>query len=75
MSESSIDADMIVRAVLDRHPRTIAVFMRRRMHCPGCVMSGLMTLAEAAESYRIDPGELVAELRDAVSADQAGDRA
>ena len=74
-SDSGIDADMIVRAVMDDHPETIAVFMRRGMHCPGCVMSPFMTLAEAAESYRVDAGELVAELRAVIASHQPGDPA
>ena len=72
MSDTLIDPGMFVRAVMDAHPETIGVFMRRRMHCPGCVMSPFMTLAEAAESYRIDADKLVAELRDAISASQFG---
>ena len=75
MSEIPIDADRIVRKVMDEHPETIAVFLRRRMHCPGCVMSPFMTVGEAAESYLVDTHELVAELRDAVTTRQPGDPA
>ena len=49
-------------------PSPTAVFLRRRMHCPGCYMSGFMTLAEAASSYGIAPDDLLAEIR-AVGAD------
>ena len=66
MTEPSIDTGTMVRAVMDDHPETVAVFMRRRMHCPGCVMAPFMTVAEAAASYRIDARELVAELRQAI---------
>ena len=77
MSDSQIDADMSVRAVMDARPATIAVFLRRRMHCPGCFMSGFVTVAEAARSYAIDADELIAELRgetSAISADAAPGR-
>ena len=39
----------IVKQVMDRHPATVSVFVRRRMHCPGCTMSSFMTIREAVE--------------------------
>jgi hybrid cluster-associated redox disulfide protein len=51
-------------------PETLAVFLRNRMHCPGCVMSRFMTLAEAAESHGVDASALLSELEAAVSARQ-----
>jgi hybrid cluster-associated redox disulfide protein len=73
-----IDADSTVRAVMDAWPETVSVFMARRMHCPGCVMSRFMTVGEAATSYRIAPADLVADLRAAASraepAGEPGDR-
>jgi hybrid cluster-associated redox disulfide protein len=73
MPTPPIDADSIVRAVMDAHPETIAVFVKRRMHCPGCVMSPFVTLAEAAASYRIATGALVNDLRAAISLSETGD--
>ena len=68
-----IRADAIVRAVMDAHPGTIRVFVRRRMHCPGCAMAPFITIAEAAASYAVDAAELVADLR-AAAARAAGGR-
>lgn len=61
-----ITPDAMVGAVMEARPQTIAVFLRNRMHCPGCVMARLMTLAEAAESHGVDAGKLLDELRAAV---------
>ncbi|MGF1610753.1 MAG: DUF1858 domain-containing protein [Kiloniellales bacterium] len=74
MSESSIDAESVVGAVLDGYPETVAVFVRRRMLCPGCVMAPFMTLAEVAKSYAVDCDALLDELRAAVLPAAAGDR-
>ena len=63
----SITARSIVSAVLDERPETMAVFLRNRMHCPGCAMARFMTLAEAAASHRLDADALVAELRAAAT--------
>jgi hybrid cluster-associated redox disulfide protein len=67
MSAPLIHADAIVRAVMDAHPATIAVFLRRRMHCPGCAMSSLVTVAEAATSYAIETAGLLDDLRAAAA--------
>ncbi len=65
---SAIAPQSTVAAVMDACPETIAVFVRRRMHCPGCVMSRFMTLAEAAESYGVDASALLAEFEAVVPA-------
>lgn len=74
-----IDADTTVRAVMETWPETVSVFLARRMHCPGCVMSRFMTVGEAAASYRIATADLVGDLRAAASrpetAAQSGDHA
>jgi hybrid cluster-associated redox disulfide protein len=67
---AAIAPESTVAAVMDARPETVAVFVRRRMHCPGCVMSRFMTLAEAAESYGLDASALLAELEAAVPAGQ-----
>ncbi|HEY9539714.1 MAG TPA: DUF1858 domain-containing protein [Kiloniellaceae bacterium] len=64
-----ITADSIVGETMHVHPATTAVFFRRRMHCPGCPMSGLMTVREAAASYGLYVDELIAELRHAATLD------
>jgi hybrid cluster-associated redox disulfide protein len=44
-------------------PATTAVFLRRRMHCPGCHMAAFMTVREAAGTYDIVAEDLLADLR------------
>lgn len=60
---AAITENSFVAAVLSSRPATLAVFLRRGMHCPGCRMAPFMTLAEAAASYGLMVDELVAELR------------
>jgi hybrid cluster-associated redox disulfide protein len=62
---AAITGDSLVAAVLNNRPATLAVFLRRGMHCPGCRMAPFMTLAEAAASYGLVADDLVAELRSA----------
>lgn len=63
MSASSIQADAIIGVMIDAHPETIPVFIRRRMNCAGCVMAPFMTIAEAASNYGVDIDEFIADLR------------
>lgn len=65
MPDQAIRSDATVKDVMDAFPSTVDVFVRRRMHCPGCTMSPFMTVAEAARTYTIDIDLLVNELRDA----------
>ncbi|HMA14475.1 MAG: DUF1858 domain-containing protein [Bacteroidota bacterium] len=60
---SAITADSTVGATMRAFPATTAVFLRRRMHCPGCHMAGFMTVREAAASYGLAADDLLAELR------------
>jgi hybrid cluster-associated redox disulfide protein len=60
-----ITADSIVGEAMRAHPATTAVFLRRRMHCPGCHMAAFMTVREAAANYGLGVDELVAELQHA----------
>lgn len=73
MPVASIDPETIVRRVMDDHPATIAVFIARRMHCPGCAMAPFMTLAEAAASYGVGLDGLIADLEAAVASAAKGE--
>ena len=55
-------ATHLIAEVLERWPPTLAVFLHRRMACPGCAMAPFMTVAEAAACYGVPPAELLAEL-------------
>lgn len=74
MSKRPIERDSTVRTVMEAHPATLAVFLRRRMHCPGCIMAPFMTLEEAAASYGVDASELVTDLRAVIPQEQPGER-
>lgn len=59
--------DTTIAALLDAHPSAADVFVRRRMACVGCDMSRFETIADAARSYGLAPGELLADLRRTVA--------
>lgn len=61
-----IAGDSIVGEILGAFPVTLSVFVKRRMHCPGCRMASFMTVAEAAANYGLDPQELAADLNAAI---------
>lgn len=54
--------DMIVKDLMSRWPQTMAVFLRRRMACPGCLMAPFMTVSEAAAEHGIAADELARDL-------------
>lgn len=62
-----IQTDALVSEVLDRWPETITIFLKHRMACVGCGMSGFETLISAAEIYGLQVDELIAELEASIS--------
>jgi len=69
MSCPTIHLRSSVCAIMEASPATVQVFVRFRMHCPGCTMSPFMTVADAARSYGLDADVLLDELR-AAAGDQ-----
>jgi hybrid cluster-associated redox disulfide protein len=62
-----ITADSLVDEIMTKHPRTISVFLRRRMSCVGCLMGPFHTVSDAAEEYDIATEILLEELRHAAA--------
>jgi hybrid cluster-associated redox disulfide protein len=58
--------DLIISQVFDRWPATTRVFIKHRMACVGCPMSGFMTLEDAIQIYRLPPAQFLDELRQAI---------
>lgn len=54
--------DHTVADVLSCWPASTAIFVRRGMACPGCVMAPMMTLEEAAAAYDLEVFELIADI-------------
>lgn len=57
---------MSVQDVMDTWPRTVPVFVRHRMACPGCALAQFMTVTEAALEYKLEPAALTVDLIDAI---------
>lgn len=58
--------DMPVQDVMDTWPRTVPVFVRHHMACPGCALAQFMTVTEAALEYKLEPEALAVDLIDAI---------
>jgi hybrid cluster-associated redox disulfide protein len=65
--QTEIQPELIVDHVLARWPETIPVFIKHGMACVGCDMSRFETIESAAGIYHIEVGELVQELKQAIS--------
>lgn len=60
-----IESSDVVGDVMRRFPRTIRVFIRHRMHCPGCAFSAFCTVAYACEAHNLALDGVLADLRQA----------
>ena len=70
MSEE-LTANLSVDEVLSRWPAAIPVFLRHRMGCVGCAMSGFDTLQDVAGTYHLGLESFLAELRKAARSEAA----
>ncbi len=64
--DSRIRPEMTVDEVLSAYPQGAAVFVAHAMACVGCVLSPFHSLAEAAETYRLDLSTFLNELRNTI---------
>ncbi|CAO3428855.1 DUF1858 domain-containing protein [Azospirillum doebereinerae] len=59
----------LVEDVMERWPQTVPVFVKHRMACPGCLMAGFQTVADAAEIYGLDTAALLDAFARAIAGD------
>ncbi|AXQ93076.1 DUF1858 domain-containing protein [Cereibacter azotoformans] len=57
------DPDLPLSRLFDRWPATAAVFLTRRMLCPGCPIAPFHTVVEACAEYGLDEDEFRRALR------------
>jgi hybrid cluster-associated redox disulfide protein len=62
-----ITAESLVQTVVEHHPQTVAVFVKHRLHCPGCSISPHHTLADCARQYAIALTPLLEDLNQVVA--------
>lgn len=67
MTQTAIALDTPVEEVMRRFPATIAVFLRHRMHCVGCAVGPLHTVADSIREYGLVAATLIDELRAAAA--------
>ena len=58
--------DLSVMEIMDHWPATLAVFMRHRMLCIGCMVAPFHTLSDACLEHHLDEQQIIEELRDSV---------
>jgi hybrid cluster-associated redox disulfide protein len=68
-SPGRITADTLVCDIVAAHPQTVLVFVRHRLHCPGCYMAPFHTLTDTAREYQVAVAHLLRDLNRAVAND------
>ena len=62
MSKAKFNQDMTIGEILYTNPNAEVVLMGFGMHCCGCPVSQMETLAEAAQAHDADVNEILSEL-------------
>jgi len=60
--------DLTLKDLMDLWPQTVAVFMRHRMLCVGCLINPFHAVMDACDEYHLDYDIFVEELRVAIDA-------
>lgn len=63
-----ITADSLVHEVIDRHPRSVSVFVQYRLQCIGCYISPFHTIEDVAREYALGLDPLLLDLNQAATA-------
>lgn len=72
MGMRAITLDTPMDVVMDEHPEVISVLLNSRMHCVGCLLSSFHSISDAAFEHEMDPEELLALFRSAISSARPG---
>ena len=74
LSNPTVERDATVPGVMNVQSKTVTVFLRPRMRCPGCVMAPFITLEEAAPSHGMRASVLITGRRAVVPCEQYGEQ-
>ena len=64
--EKKITKDMTFSEVLQKHPEAAQVFMKKGMHCIGCMAATFESIEQGAQAHGIDVDSLIEDLNKAV---------
>ena len=62
-----ITKDMKIAEIVEKHPKTLQVFMQHGLHCVGCAAGRFESLEQGAGAHGIDIDKLVKDLNKAIS--------
>jgi hybrid cluster-associated redox disulfide protein len=68
---AQITANCLVQDVVERHPQTIHIFLRRGLQCVGCHISPFHTIADTAREYAVAIEPLLTDLNQAIATEIA----
>jgi len=67
-----IQAHSLIDDVIKGYPETVSIFVRYRLHCPGCLLSPFHTVADSAREYKRDLIPFLEDLNRAASGLSSG---
>ena len=62
-----LTSDSTVKEVLDRHPRSLRVFVDIGLLCAGCPAEAFHTLEDVAREYHLNLEELLQQIHEAIA--------
>lgn len=62
-----VTSDTVVNDLMSAHRSAIPIFIRYRMHCTGCPIGHLHTVADACAAHGVDLAALLGELHASIA--------
>lgn len=62
--------DLRLKAVMDRWPQTLPVFIKHQMLCIGCTIARYHTINDACREHDLDADKIFTELAAAIKSNQ-----
>jgi len=66
MTEDKITADMNIKEVIDKYPKTIYVFAKYNIGCIGCIAASFERIKDIASVHGIDVKAFVKDLNQSI---------
>lgn len=74
MDTQTLHTQLTVEAVLKNWPKTYTVFRDRNTDCIGCYLQRFCSIQDVAETYEVEPQDLIGDLEKCVNENYSSQR-
>lgn len=65
MKKPKVTKEMTIKEVIEKHPETASVFVKKGLYCFGCPIAQTETIEDMAKAYQFDLKKILEDLNKA----------